>query len=355
MFAKPDIPTKSLQIILMIIWGFVPFAHGAEEFAEKPVLLFLPGDSQNLNIKKTFLTELSLELDTYQVISEEGFNFSSDSQPKRIEEIRPLSLKYNARVVMWIEDISEQKLALQVVFIAPSRASIQSIEIEKSPDAPLQLVISAKELLNEYQNNIIPEKPVEINIQNSQPENDHNTEEEIKGSKGSFFISPGINLSGGIWEQPEITYLTGGDLTGGYLFNTGLLLQLEFSAFLNPDRNKSNGKVKTWGIMPEVAISWLFKKNFFEWGPFLGIGTKWQKITTTINDITSNSSWWDLKLTPSLNMNFNVSKSVSINIRGGIGFYLNSQIFKTPSDGKTIYSSPLIDWNSRVGVTVKFK
>lgn len=330
-------------------------ANATEDGDARPTLLMLMIDSPDIaDIQVSFKDELKMALETHSLETISPFRFASENMTGRIEALRHISSERQAEAVIWLEPVDATTISLQVVVPGPGRSMARSVEAKISEDAVGELVIAAREILEELRISMAErQRPAAAETAppggSSEQPDPGNTEPPSPGrpSPGTaLHVALELATSGGFGGFAKSPVLVGGAMSASMHSASGWFLAFSIAFSGVPGFSIDDGSFQSWGIRPGAAVGYLWTRGRLSLGPHLGLQAPWQTASASLRghrEITD--SWWNFRMVPAMDIQMRLHRRILLSVRPGLGISVTRVVFRRQSDAAVIYKSPLIEWN----------
>ncbi|MBN2528410.1 MAG: hypothetical protein JXR76_18625 [Deltaproteobacteria bacterium] len=334
------------------------FAHPSDaqdDAAEKPTILMLfMASSEISSIESALRNELELNIDTHRLKIEPDFIFQTETITEKIGEIRKLESATDCDAVVWVEKSGEHAVTLQMVVLAPGQFTIQSVEANVARDGIGELMIAARELLNDIQ---IPVHSPKVESQKPQQNTPNDTTppgqpvpsaQRAHTAKAFFSIDGGA--AGDFKRGDSSPLFLNGSLSLGAQYSSRIRLALLLSASGASPWGSSDSIRKFVGVGPGVQLGVTWTTGMLALTPFVTLTIPYQAIRISLeNEFETKDKWWNGCVSGGVSMQFPLSRHFHIYLHPALNVYLEQKVFKRMSDGSAVFTTPRFMGNVAVG------
>lgn len=272
--------------------------------------------------------------------------------------IARLSAQDDAVATVWLEQTNTGLTLLHLVAMDTGQALVRIIEAPSSTGAVLKLALVAQELLgqsyllSDTPRNAAVESVVSklaqeavMNLEDPKPVVDKLVHSQSNEAR-VFSLSPLAAVRGGAANYKGNSILVGGGLAVDFRPMEQLFLRASVLALPGIIQKEPWGTLSVFSVQPSLGIGYLWRKNWFQWGPMLQAAAVWYKVDV-FHELSGDNrhSSWTFRGSLDLQLRAVLSSTTYLALSPGLGAFTTSKRFYLSPEGETVYRSPRLDWS----------
>jgi hypothetical protein len=336
------------------------------ETIEQPVLVVLlaGGTAEVREREQRFVAEVGLALDGFDVATEEAGNvsFGSLSLPEQLDLIRPIAARPRVVAVTWLWERDSSYTMLHLVALSTGRALVRIVEAEQGPNTEVELALSTRELLGEAFLFAPPQEPGELGrivgeaqdrVVRHLPAATAAGPEQDEGEPLRIGLMPFFTVGTGVLGHRGPSTLLGGGLAGELRPWAGLFLQLSVAGLAGPRADTRDGEIRSGGLAPRLASGYDWEIGPLMLGPIIEGSLRWSAIQMKLGSgDQQNFNRLRLRAGAGLDLRLRLGKNLALLAQTTVGVIGKRESFNRLSDGSTVLTTPLLDFQAIVGLMI---
>lgn len=358
---------RSLVGALVFVGSSAPSLAAEDTPDDKPVILVLTysGDAGESAREQRFVTELSLILDGFTVVSlSEGLGgFAAMSLADRLTLIKPVARRRDAVATIWIEESSSGQIMLHLVALSTDRALLRIVEARPEPGIEVTLATAVEELLGQalLLSSDDPARAIESALLGDTSDSAAGAESPGRRPVEDC-AAPGAELSGwslapavagrlGLVGHEGPSARIGGGLSVELATTPYLRIRGGFAAFGGPYERSDDRVVSGRSLEPGIGLGLFYVGGGFELGGVLSAAASWQTLHITLPATGNHDyNWWSLRLALAVELRVRMTEHLAVSVAPDIGVWLLEERFFGETTGRRIVTYPRLDLGIGLGL-----
>jgi hypothetical protein len=328
--------------------------HGHD--AKKPVVIAFSGVAPaHGRLESDFITALRLSLDRFDVIRVDvsGRQFASLPLASQLSVIASHTRRHHAVASTWVEQADENRILLHLVALSTGRALVRIIETRQSPSASEELAFAAQELLGEAylfdgaRNTPAIAETVD-ELKSSLPPAPHNGFSRLA-------LLPYFEIADGLTGHTGPSFRLGGGADIWVPLGNIGFVRLGLGGTSGPNTSFAGGMISSRGGFARALLGVRIQWGKLVFCPDIGGVSTLHRLELVVGN-SANESYTavDFRAQLGLNLAVPLASRLHLVLGGALGAYVIRQRFSRLSDGRSIFTTPWLEWSAAAGVRMSF-